>query len=140
MKMIKDIKKILTEYGINPSYHRMKIYEYLSGTKTHPTADTIYADMITTIPTLSRTTVYNTMKAFSEMGLITTVTIEDNEVRYDADISPHAHFKCYSCGGLHDIDLKHLGIDRALSSGKKIQGHLITEQQVYLRGICRDCQ
>ncbi len=135
-----DIKSILIKHGINPSFHRLKIFEYLRDTRQHPTVDTIYEDIAVEIPTLSKTTVYNTVRALAEKGLVSAITIEDTEVRYDADTSLHGHFKCTACGALYDIDMRQLSIGNALPTGKKVQGHLVTERHIYLKGICRECQ
>jgi Fur family peroxide stress response transcriptional regulator len=43
------------------------------------------------IPTLSKTTLYNTLNLFTERGIINMLNLEENESRYDADISLHAH-------------------------------------------------
>lgn len=137
--MVNDLKDILIDNGISPSYHRLKIYEYLAQNKTHPTADMIYEEVIKQIPTLSKTTIYNTLKTLSEKGLVSSITIEDNEVRYDADMSFHGHFKCLDCGILYDIELDQMSIDKRLSISRKIQGHHITERQVYFKGICKKC-
>ena len=56
-----EIKNILSKNGIKPSLHRMKILDYLLKMKNHPTVDTIYKDISGDIPTLSKTTVYNTL-------------------------------------------------------------------------------
>lgn len=138
--MDNNLKDMLIKNGISPSYHRLKIYEYLWGNKTHPTADDIYNAIIKQIPTLSKTTIYNTLKTFGEKGLVSNITIEDNEVRYDAEISFHGHFKCTVCGILYDIDPEHIVIEKKTGPGKKIEGHLITEKQVYYKGICKKCQ
>ncbi len=138
--MKNDIKSTLIKHGINPSFHRLKIFEYLRETRHHPTVDTIYEDIAVEIPTLSKTTVYNTVKALAEKGLVSAITIEDKEVRYDADTSFHGHFKCTACGALHDLDMRQISIGSALSTGKKVQGHLVTERHIYLKGICRECQ
>ncbi len=137
--MVDDLKDILLKNGISPSFHRLKIYEYLSHNRVHPTVDMIYADVIKQIPTLSKTTIYNTLKTFAEKGLVSCITIEDNEVRYDADLTFHGHFKCSQCGMLYDIELDHMILDKRLSVSRKIQGHHITELQVYLKGICKGC-
>ncbi len=137
--MVNDLKEILIDNGISPSYHRLKIYEYLARNKTHPTADMIYEEVIKQIPTLSKTTIYNTLKTLTEKGLVSPITIEDNEVRYDADISFHGHFKCIRCGMLYDIELDQTSIDKRLSVSRKIQGHYITERQIYFKGICKKC-
>lgn len=138
--VVPDIKELLLKNGISPSYHRLKIYEYLVNNQVHPTADMIYADVIKNIPTLSKTTIYNTLKTFAEKGLVSSITIEDNEVRYDADISLHGHFKCLSCGALYDIEIDHLPVEKKLIINRKIDGHLITEKHIYFRGICKKCQ
>ncbi len=129
------IRKILDENGIKPSLHRMKVLEYLLDKKNHPTVDTIYRDISNDIPTLSRTTIYNTLTTFMENGIAQAVTIEDNEVKYDADVSEHAHFKCAKCGQIYDIKM-----DTKIVSLKTISGHLIQERQLYFKGVCKSCQ
>ncbi len=129
------IKKILDEKGVKPSLHRMKVLEYLTDNRNHPTVDMIYKDLSCDIPTLSRTTIYNTLTTFLENGIAQAITIEDNEVKYDADVSEHAHFKCTKCGDIHDLKM-----DTKISSIKTISGHLIQERQLYFKGICRSCQ
>lgn len=138
--MNNNLKEALLKHGISPSYHRLKIYEYLWENRTHPTADEIYNAIIKQIPTLSKTTIYNTLKTLGEKGLVSSITIEDNEVRYDADIRFHGHFKCTVCGALYDIDPEYIAADKKNTIAKKIQGHLITEKQVYYKGICKKCQ
>src|SRR5208337_1463920 len=108
------LKEILLNNGISPSYHRLKIYEYLMNNRTHPSADMIYADIIKYIPTLSKTTIYNTLKTFVEKGIVASVTIENTEVRYDADVSFHGHFKCQTCQCLYDIGPDQLQYEKKL--------------------------
>ena len=93
----------LEEKNIRPSVQRMAIYNFLAENPVHPTVDTIYTALSPQMPTLSRTTVYNTLRQFSECGLVQTITIEDGELRYDADTSNHLHFKCIKCGKIFDI-------------------------------------
>ncbi len=129
-----SIKKIIMDKGIQPSHHRIKIYEYLLNHHTHPTVDMIYKEISKEIPTLSRTTVYNTLSIFLEKGLISSITIDENEVRYDYNTTPHAHFKCIKCGNIYDIPL-----DTKLFKKKTIKGHKIIEQHIYFKGICKNC-
>jgi len=46
--------------GVHPSYHRLKILEYLMNHRTHPTVERIPKELSKEIPTLSKTTIYNT--------------------------------------------------------------------------------
>ena len=84
---IKNTEQHLRKHKIMPSVQRIRIYETLLDTTEHPTVDTIYQSLAKEIPTLSKTTVYNTLKLFQEKGLVLVVNIEDNETRYDADTS-----------------------------------------------------
>ena len=138
--MLDEFKNILLDNGISPSFHRIKIYEYLINNKTHPTAEMIYSNMITQIPTLSKTTIYNTLKTFTQKGLISAITIEDNEVRFDADTDFHGHFKCNNCGSLYDLYKDDLPqeIIKGLEQ-KSILNNTITEAHLYFKGICKNC-
>ena len=71
-----DIGNYLKEHNIKPSYQRMKIFQYLLDNHNHPTVDTIYKALCTEIPTLSKTTVYNTLNLFIQQN--TTVITNKN--------------------------------------------------------------
>ena len=58
----------LLEHNIKPSMQRIAIMEYLMEHPIHPSADDIYTALSPSMPTLSKTTVYNTLKLFSEQG------------------------------------------------------------------------
>lgn len=126
----------LTEYGIKPSVQRMAIMEYLMTHFTHPTADEVYMALCDTIPTLSKTTVYNTLKLFVDHQAALMLTIDEKNVHFDGDTSLHSHFFCRRCGRVHDLPY----------SGKKrearellIEGHAVEEIHHYYKGICKDC-
>ncbi len=102
---IKNVGEYLKEHGVKPSYQRIKVFEYLAKKRNHPTVDTIYKALVPKIPTLSKTTVYNTLNTFIEKNITIVLTIEENETRYDADTSLHGHFKCEACNTVYDLDL-----------------------------------
>ena len=130
-----SLRKILEEKGIAPSIQRIKILEYLKNFKTHPTADIIYKALIDDIPTLSKTTVYNTLKQFTEKGILTELSLFENETRCEYDKIPHSHFKCTKCGKIYDIK------DSSIEDYNNIiDGHQIEERHIYLKGICRECR
>jgi len=131
---IEAVKNYLNQKGINPSYQRLRIFELLSSGKNHPTADLIYNTLIREIPTLSKTTVYNTLNLFQKRGIVTGLTIDENEVRYEANTKPHAHFKCTSCGAIIDMP-----IDCPYLAEKFVDGNKVTERHLYLKGICSAC-
>lgn len=131
MERIVDICK---NRGIRPSFTRVKILEYLMANRSHPTVDEIYRQLGGEIPTLSKTTVYNALGVFIGAGLARVVSVEDNETRYDADVSDHGHFKCEQCGRIYDfaVDTKGLKADG-------LTGFKIDQREIYFRGICPEC-
>jgi len=48
---------------------------------THPTAEMIYQKIVKDVPTMSKTTVYNTLKLLLEKGLVLGITITGTETR-----------------------------------------------------------
>jgi Fur family peroxide stress response transcriptional regulator len=129
-----DVKDYLLQKKINPSYQRLKILEHLMNSESHPTVDMIYRTLSEEIPTLSKTTIYNTLDLFIKKGLINGLTIEENEVRYDANTAPHAHFKCTMCGKVFDIP-----VDFPLQVETTVCEHVVKEKHFYLKGICKNC-
>ncbi|OQX73171.1 MAG: transcriptional repressor [Bacteroidetes bacterium 4484_276] len=132
---VNNIIDHLTQHGVKPSPQRLNIYKYLIEEKNHPTVDTIFKDLIGAMPTLSKTTVYNTLKLFIDKGVAKVINIENNETRYDADTSIHGHFKCEKCLKVFDIN-----IDMSEIKTLDISGFLIKETHFYLKGICKKCR
>lgn len=126
--------QVLQQHQIKPSYPRLRIYTYLVMSRTHPTADEIYMALIHDMPTLSKMTVYNTLKILVEKGLARLISIEEHEARYDANISLHGHFKCVVCERVYDFPISEHHV--------QVQGldnFEILERDLFLRGICPEC-
>ena len=134
---MKILKNMLKEKGIKPTYQRLKILEYMGNNlNNHPTVEMVYEELLKDNPTLSLTTVYNTLNNFLEKGLVFGVTITGTEVRYDFDTKSHHHFLCKICGQIKDIDIK---CAYAQGEKKTVSGHRIDEVHGYFKGICKDC-
>lgn len=131
---IANVSEFLRSNGIKPSFQRMKIFEYLMNTTEHPTVDIIYKSLIHEIPTLSKTTVYNTLNLFVQNNVALLITIEDNETRYDANTSLHGHFKCEKCERV--LDFKAEISDLVI---KELDNFQINQQHIYFKGICSGC-
>ena len=103
--MDKKLHQYLSGFGVKPSLQRLAIMEYLMTHWTHPTADEIFNALSPSMPTLSKTTVYNTLKLFAEQGAVLSLDIDPKNTHFDGDITPHAHFYCKSCGAIHDLSM-----------------------------------
>lgn len=129
-----DIPKYLSDHGVKPSYQRIKILDFFVNNKIHPTVNDIYEEIITEIPTLSKTTVYNTLKLFVENKIIKEILIEENEVRYDWAECDHGHFKCEVCGKVYDVPFKFDTGNYPL-----LADSVVKEKHIYFKGICSSC-
>lgn len=124
----------LKKAGLRPSHQRVLIMEYLSSGSLHPTADRIWRDLMASMPTLSKSTVYNTLKVLTGAGLVAEVDIDEGEARYEMRKKSHGHFKCMRCGSVYDFGID---IDRAAASD--LAGFRIEEKCVYFKGLCESC-
>lgn len=77
----------LTECGVKPSVQRIAIMHYLLTHYTHPTVDDVYRGLCGKMPTLSRTTVYNTLRLLSENNAAQMITIDEHRVCYDGNVN-----------------------------------------------------
>jgi len=110
--------------------------QYLMEHKTHPTIDQIFIDLLPEAPSLSKTTVYNTLKLFYDKKAVLALTIDEKNVRYDILTSNHAHFKCKKCGNIYDVPLEQSDVP----AFKGDDTFSLEETQVYFLGVCKHCK
>lgn len=134
MQSLSHTASLLKKHGIRPSLQRIAVMDYLATHRTHPTADEIYAALAPQIPTLSKTTVYNTLALLVRQGAATQLHIDPREARFDGDTAPHGHFYCEECGTLYDIPFSAPPAVPVLP-----QGYLLRATQLYYRGVCAAC-
>ena len=120
--------------GIRPSYQRIKVLEYLYQKEGHPTVDEIFHALSAVIPSLSKSTIYNTLYTLVEAGLVRDVDIDRIENRYDIVLSSHGHFQCNICGKIYNFKVI---IDQVPVDG--LEEFEITQKNVYFKGLCPAC-
>lgn len=129
------MKDYLKKHSIKPSTIRIKMLKYLMENRIHPTVDEIYHALLKDIPTLSKTSVYNTLDIFLKNGIVSLVTIEEKETRYDIDTSLHGHFKCESCGEVYDFQVNAENLKE-----EGIEDFDVLDKKIYYSGICEKCK
>ena len=127
-----NYRSILDEKNLRPSIIRMKVLEYLDRNRVHPTVDEIYEGLSDDIPTLSKTSVYNTVKLLRDSGIIHELTIEESRAHYDFCTAFHGHLLCDCCKRVVDVPVESL-------ENPNLNGHNVRSTQVYYLGICKDC-
>ena len=130
--------KLLKEKNLKITPQRIKILKYVDTHRTHPTADEIYSSLKKDIPSLSKTTVYNSLDILKKHGLIKALSICGSEHRYDFKNDMHHHFLCKKCGRIYDIEFKCPNI-KHIKGEIQSSGHHIAEVHGYFIGTCNDC-
>lgn len=131
-----NVAEYLLKHKIKPSVQRLAIMEYLLKHKTHPSVEEIYSALSPTIITLSKTTVYNTLKLLADHDAAQMLTIDERNICFDGDTSPHAHFLCKKCGKIYDL-FSQGAMKEVLPVN--LEGHEVTEMHYYYKGICKNC-
>lgn len=137
---MEKVQEYLMSKGIRPSPQRIAIMDYLLDNCNHPTVEAVYDALHTSMPTLSKTTVYNTLKLFEKKQAVQILNIDERNVRLDATMEHHAHFQCMRCGKIFDVPVKNGGKMVELLGMNEMTGFEVQQTQIYYKGICPHCQ
>ena len=122
--------------GLKVTHQRTAIYRMLASTERHPTPEEVYSEIRTQLPSLSLATVYKVLDQFYQHGLLRKVSTKTQVARYDANISPHHHLVCSSCGTIWDV--KKEGVMEGLSASVE-NGFRVSHYDVIFHGQCAAC-
>jgi len=132
--MLEKYVELLKEHSLKITPQRLQILKYLDTHNTHPTVEEIYSELKKSSPSLSKTTVYNSLETLQKHSLIQLLTISGTQARYDFKHDMHHHFLCTNCGKIIDIDIKCPNIEKIVKEGYEIE-----EVHGYFKGLCKQC-
>ena len=123
--------------GTKRSRQREKIYQVLTKTVAHPTAEWVHEQVRSQIPRISLGTVYRNLHILTAQGKIQELDFGQGLHRYDATVDQHYHFVCERCGVVRDLEVPpqqdlHDRV-RDMVPGK------ITNHRLDFFGVCTDC-
>jgi Fur family peroxide stress response transcriptional regulator len=133
-----ELAKVLRDKGCKVTPQRLAVYDVLTRTTDHPTAEMIYEKVRKYYPTMSFATVYKSVEIFSKLGIIQVLNTGEDSFRYDADTAVHPHIRCIKCGKVCNVShLEAKAVENMVSTetGFEVQGH-----QFYFYGVCPECQ
>ena len=126
------------EQGSKHFRKRDAILTCVRGTKVHPSADWVFAQLKPEIPDISLATVYRNLSLFKQQGLIASLGTVSGVERFDGNAAPHVHFICNRCDAI--IDLPQMAVPQALSSQAAAQaGGQVDACQLTFTGVCCRC-
>lgn len=102
----------LEAHGILPTSQRLEIARVLLAEPQHVSADQLLAMVLAAGGRVSKATVYNTLKLFSERGLVREVHVDPERVFYDSTTRPHHHLFNMDTGEITDIDPEEVAFSR----------------------------
>lgn len=110
---------------------RNLIFEIIDNSYNHLNAYQVYEIAKKYIPNISLGTVYRNLSCLVHDNRIREIEV-DGTLRFDRN-DRHAHFICDECNSIIDVYNSILGDD------KYIDGNLVSDYEIKLRGICKKC-
>ncbi|NCC92478.1 MAG: transcriptional repressor, partial [Opitutae bacterium] len=89
--------------GLRMSRMRLAILRALKSRCDHPTIQDLHVAVRQQYPRVSKFTVYRAMNAMEAAGLVRRIAVWKGCVRYDGELTAHAHFLCETCGRVMDV-------------------------------------
>ncbi len=132
---LQNIQNRLAENGLKSTTQRLVIFEALCNFKNHPTAEDVFNSIREQFPSISLSTVYNTLDLFYRNGIISIVKTSAGIVRYDTVREHHHHLYCAETNKIEDYFNQEL--DSLLSDffdKHKINNFDINEVKLQIRG------
>lgn len=123
--------------GVKLTPQRLEIFREVASSLEHPDAETVYLAVHARMPTVSLDTVYRTLWMLTDLGLVSTLGVRRESVRFDANPRKHHHYICVECGLTRDFEADALHTQRLPDSVKMLGSVLSTHVEV--RGICEAC-
>jgi Fur family iron response transcriptional regulator len=99
----KVILEKLKQHGVMPTSQRIEVASILLARPQHLSADQIIDKLQGRGSRVSKATVYNTLKLFSEHGIVKELRVDSSRKFYDSTTHSHHHFYNVDSGKLSDI-------------------------------------
>ena len=114
---------------------RKIIYNIISDSCSHMTAEEIFEKAKPLLPSIAIGTVYRNLALMVSSGEIRKIEMFEEPDRYDRNTFDHEHAKCEKCGRIVDISLDGLSDYIAEKTGLEI-----TSYRLNVNYICPDCR
>ncbi len=128
----------LRQAGLKATGPRVMLLSALEQDRRHPTAEQLYESLRTQHPSLSLSTVYQTLDTFIRNGLCRRVSDAGDRLRVDGTPQDHDHAICRTCGTIFDVDREMF--PRPMPPSHLPNGLAVTGLRVEYDVICAACQ
>ncbi len=119
------------------TYQKKVIRETLEKMHCHPTASMVADQLAREGSPASRATVFRVLSELADQGQIRRVRLQNNDMHYDDNASPHYHFQCRICGRIEDVMIPYM---EELNQTSAEHGNLIEDHDLQFIGVCAECR
>jgi Fur family ferric uptake transcriptional regulator len=138
-KQTKSRRLALKKSGKRVTSQRALILEIIQKGKGHLDADEIYRRARAVQPRLSLSTVYRTLRAFKEPGLIEELHFDDSHHHYEMKSTrKHHHLVCLGCGKV--IEFQYPLARYLKRSVPEVKDFELVDAELRLSGYCSQCR
>ncbi len=128
---VKDIKSL----GLTKQ--REVVLQVVREASDHLTANDVFVNAKTILPSISFATVYNSLRFLKEAGHIAEISFGNGASRFDRITHRHDHAICTACGKLVDIEMEHP--EHLVEMAAEYSKFQPESFEFTLRGLCPDC-
>lgn len=128
------------KHPVRMTHQREIILDELQRTRTHPSADELYASVKKRLPRISLATVYRNLETLSNAGLVSKLEVTGRQKRFDWNREPHNHITCTQCHRIDDVLSLSEPTPPSCQMPQDLQGYHLSGWRVEYYGICPDCQ
>lgn len=141
---MKKESRVLANYlrqkGLKKTAQRAAILDTFLSAAKHVSADDLHGMIRKQNPRIGFSTVYRTLRLFTECGIAREVNFGDGRARFEraVDKGQHGHLICTNCGKTEEFNIGGMqkSINRITSrSGFEAEGHRF---EIY--GLCKRCK
>jgi len=124
--------------GQRPTPQRLLILEVIGDADGHVTADEIYQRVLEVYPCINVSTVYRTLEALKDLGIVTETNMGDGRRQFELrERGQHHHLVCKSCGAVEEIDDAAFAPVRAYALER--HGFRAEMEHYAIFGLCSGC-
>lgn len=127
----------LREAGYRVTSQRLLIHQTLVELDRHVGAEELLEAVDERLPNVSLPTVYASLDALEEAGLVRRVAAGRGRALYDSRPVDHHHIVCRRCGAVQDLDAR-VSLDRATDLAAD-RGFEVDGAEIVVHGLCPTC-
>ena len=134
-KILQELKK----KGFKLTGPRLKIVEYLVGTRDHPGVQEVFEAVKEQHPGMGLATVYRTLDLLISLEAVKPLVLNDSKVRYEIKLpmDHHHHLICTDCGQV--VEFGSCSFQSIAEDIERVTRFNITGHSLEAYGLCPQC-